>query len=73
MEISIYLQRFPPQQRQLRRLIFDYLLKRECCITGCDSMDEIDLLGIGSYTGTHGPRYRLFFKASKIPQFSVKN
>ena len=34
LEVSIYLQRFPPQQRQLRKLIFDYLLKRECCITG---------------------------------------
>ena len=34
LEISLYLERFPPQQRYLRRLIFDYLLKRECCITG---------------------------------------
>ena len=49
LEISIYLQRFPPQQRQLRRLIFDYLLKRECCITGCDSMQDVDLIGIGNY------------------------
>ena len=48
LEISIYLQRFPPQQRQLRRLIFDYLLKRECCITGCDSMQDVDLIGIGN-------------------------
>ena len=34
LEIRLYLERFPPQQRYLRRLIFDYLLKRECCITG---------------------------------------
>ena len=34
LEIRMYLERFPPQQRHLRRLIFDYLLKRECCITG---------------------------------------
>ena len=34
LEIKLYLERFPPQQRYLRRLIFDYLLKRECCITG---------------------------------------
>ena len=34
LEIRLYLERFPPQQRHLRRLIFDYLLKRECCITG---------------------------------------
>ncbi len=34
LEVNIYLQRFPPQQRHIRRLVFDYLLKRECCITG---------------------------------------
>jgi len=54
LEINIYLQRYPPQQRYLRRLIFDYLLKRECCITGCDSMSEVDLLSIGSYTELPG-------------------
>ena len=59
LEVSIYLQRFPPQQRHLRRLIFDYLLKRECCITGCDSMDEIDLIGIGSYTELPGGNIQL--------------
>ena len=59
LEVSIYLQRFPPQQRHLRRLIFDYLLKRECCITGCDSMNEIDLLGIGSYTELPGGNIQL--------------
>ena len=59
LEISIYLQRFPPQQRLLRRLIFDYLLKRECCITGCDSMNDIDLMGIGSYTELPGGNIQL--------------
>ena len=54
LEASIYLQRFPTQQRHLRRLIFDYLLKRECCITGCDSMKEVDLFGIGSFTELPG-------------------
>ena len=47
LEISIYLQRFPHHQRTLRRLIFDYLLKRECCITGCDNMNDVDLIGKG--------------------------
>lgn len=37
LEISLFLQRFPPDQRRVRRLIFDYLLKRECCITGTNS------------------------------------
>jgi len=54
LEISLYLQRFPPQQRHLRRLIFDYLMKRESCITGCHSMHEIDLMSIGSYTELPG-------------------
>ncbi|XP_058448730.1 spermine oxidase-like [Malaya genurostris] len=30
------------------------LLKRETCITGCDNMDEIDLLELGSYTELQG-------------------
>lgn len=59
LEISIYLKRFPPQQRHLRQLIFDYLLKRECCITGCDSMDQVDLVGIGSYTELPGGNIQL--------------
>ena len=49
LEINLYLQRFPPQQRHLRGLIFDYLLKRESCITGCHSMDEVDLMNIGRW------------------------
>merc|ERR1711892_27965 len=54
LEIRMYLERFPPQQRYLRRLIFDYLLKRECCITGCGDMGEVDLMSIGSYTELPG-------------------
>lgn len=54
LEINIYLQRYPPQQRYLRRLVFDYLLKRECCITGCGNMSEVDLQAIGSYTELPG-------------------
>lgn len=40
LEINIYLQRFPPQQRHIRRLVFDYLLKRECCITGKETFSN---------------------------------
>eukprot|EP00096_Caligus_rogercresseyi_P013426 TRINITY_DN6071_c0_g1_i1.p1 TRINITY_DN6071_c0_g1~~TRINITY_DN6071_c0_g1_i1.p1 ORF type:complete len:603 (-),score=162.69 TRINITY_DN6071_c0_g1_i1:421-2229(-) len=54
LEISIYLQKFPQQQRHLRRLVFDYLLQRECCITGCNNMKEVDLISIGSYTELPG-------------------
>ena len=52
--MGIYLQRFPPQHRHVRRLVFDYLLKRECSITGCDDMQQVDLLAIGSYTELPG-------------------
>ena len=54
LEISIYLQKFPPGQRRARRLVFDYLMRRECCITGCHSLKEADLLSIGSYTELPG-------------------
>ena len=41
LEVNIYLQRFPPQQRHIRRLVFDYLMKRECCITGKETSKMI--------------------------------
>lgn len=54
LEISIYLEQFPPQERHVRQLIFNYLLNRETCISGCNSMSEIDLMEIGSYTELPG-------------------
>ena len=54
LEINIYLQKFPPGQRRARRLVFDYLMRRECCITGCHNLKEADLLSIGSYTELPG-------------------
>lgn len=55
LEISLYLDRIADiSDRHLRHLIFDCLLKRETCITGCDSMTEIDLLELGSYTELQG-------------------
>jgi len=73
LEISLYLERFPPQQRYLRRLIFDYLLKRECCITGCSSMNEIDLMSIGSYTELPGGNIALPQGYSSILAPIIKN
>ena len=35
----VLLSRYPPQQRYLRRLIFDSLMKRESCITGLISLE----------------------------------
>jgi spermine oxidase len=42
LEIDLYLKSISDKKdKQLREMIFMCLLKRECCITGCDSMDEI--------------------------------
>lgn len=55
LEATIYLERLPTsEEKKLRRLIFDCLLKRETCISGCNTMDEIDLLELGSYTELQG-------------------
>lgn len=55
LEIKLYLDNFKdPKERHLRELIFNCLLKRETCISGCDSMSEVDLLELGSYTELQG-------------------
>lgn len=55
LEINLYLDTIRnPTERHLRKLIFDCLLKRETCISGCDDMSEIDLFEIGSYTELQG-------------------
>lgn len=55
LEVSLYLDKIKDEhERHLRQLIFDCLLKRETCISGCDDMNEIDLMEIGSYTELQG-------------------
>ncbi|KAK9884537.1 hypothetical protein WA026_007378 [Henosepilachna vigintioctopunctata] len=55
LEISMYLDKVKdPEDRHLRRLLFECLLKRETCISGCDNMNEIDLLELGTYTELQG-------------------
>lgn len=55
LEISLYLDRYSDGvDRELRQLLFDCLLKRETCISGCHEMSEIDLLELGSYTELQG-------------------
>lgn len=55
LEAALYLDRIEEMEdRHARELIFDCLLKRETCITGCDSMNEVDLLELGSYTELQG-------------------
>lgn len=55
LEISLFLDKISDaKERRLRQLIFDCLLKRETCISGCDSMSEVDLIELGSYTELQG-------------------
>ncbi|XP_014090109.2 peroxisomal N(1)-acetyl-spermine/spermidine oxidase [Bactrocera oleae] len=54
-EIEIYLSSVQdPKEKRLKQLIFNCLLKRETCITGCTNMNEVDLLELGSYTELQG-------------------
>lgn len=42
LEIDLYLKSINDKKdKHLREMIFRCLLKRECCITGCNSMNEI--------------------------------
>ncbi|XP_071442873.1 peroxisomal N(1)-acetyl-spermine/spermidine oxidase [Hetaerina americana] len=55
LEIALYLERIPNiEERRMRQAMFECLLKRETCISGCNSMDEIDLLELGSYVELQG-------------------
>lgn len=54
LEADLYLSSLPPEERRGRELLFDCLLKRETCITGCDTMDDVDLLEMGSYAELQG-------------------
>lgn len=54
-EIELYLaNQSNDEDKHLKKLIFECLLKRETCITGCNNMNEIDLLELGSYTELQG-------------------
>lgn len=55
LEIAIYLERVQnTASRKLQQLIFNCLLKRESCITGCNNMTDIDLVELGSYKELQG-------------------
>lgn len=74
LEATLYLERLPSsEEKKLRRLIFDCLLKRETCISGCNSMDEIDLLELGSYTELQGGNIMLPSGYSSILEPLTKN
>ncbi|CAG5028084.1 unnamed protein product [Parnassius apollo] len=74
LEATIYLERLPAsEEKKLRRLIFDCLLKRETCISGCNTMDEIDLLELGSYTELQGGNIMIPSGYSKILEPMTKH
>lgn len=74
LEATIYLERLPSsEEKKLRRLIFDCLLKRETCISGCNNMDEIDLLELGSYTELQGGNIMIPSGYSSILEPMIKN
>ena len=57
LEAEMYLnnlQLADAKEKHIKKLIFNCLLKRETCISGCHSMNEIDLLELGSYTELQG-------------------
>lgn len=74
LEATIYLERLPSsEEKKLRRLIFDCLLKRETCISGCNTMEEIDLLELGSYTELQGGNIMIPSGYSSILEPMTKN
>lgn len=55
LEKEIFLNKINDQNdKRIKELIFRCLLKRETCITGCDNMNDIDLLELGSYQELQG-------------------
>jgi spermine oxidase len=75
-EVDLYLESIDSADRRLRQLIFDCLLKRETCITGCHSMDEIDLIELGSYKELQGRASSLeltkrFYRATNNLQVGI--
>ncbi|KAH0555606.1 spermine oxidase [Cotesia glomerata] len=73
LESTLYLSSLPEDQRKTRQLLFDCLLKRETCITGCDSMDQVDLLEMGSYAELQGGNISLPGGYSSILQPVTKH
>ena len=53
LERDIYLRQFHASQQESRKLVFNYLMNRESCITAAD-LNKLDLLEIGSYTELPG-------------------
>lgn len=72
-DISNYLNGFPKEDRRLRRMVFNHLLARETCISGCHSMNEINLAEFGTYTELPGGNLLIDKGFSSILQCLVAN
>ena len=51
--------RYANGERHLRKLIFSHRKLLECCISGCDSLDEVALQDFGSYENLPGIHYTI--------------
>ncbi|XP_054717493.1 spermine oxidase-like, partial [Uloborus diversus] len=80
LDISAYLQQYQDDDACVRRMVFDHLLNRETCITGCHSMEETGLSDFGSYTELPGGNINIpggfhlviNFLADILPQESIR-
>lgn len=54
LEQQLYLAQLPEDQRHQRKLVFEYLMCRETCITGSGDLKALDLMEMGSYTELPG-------------------
>lgn len=59
MDISAYLKQYQGDEESMRRMVFDHLLSRETCITGCHSMDDTSLSDFGSYQELPGGNIKI--------------
>lgn len=53
-DIELYLKEFNEEDGCIRRMIFNHLLNRESCISGCNSLDDIELSDFGCYAELPG-------------------
>uniref|UniRef100_T1JH18 Amine oxidase domain-containing protein n=1 Tax=Strigamia maritima TaxID=126957 RepID=T1JH18_STRMM len=72
-DIANYLSGFSASEAAVRKMIFVHLLNRETCISGCDSMDEIDLADFGAYSELPGGNLTIPLGFSSILNSLISN
>lgn len=58
-EFSELLERYTNGDRHVREILFDQRKLLECCISGCDSLDEVSLSEFGGYQELPGVHYTI--------------